>query len=100
MALVSAYRDNVRTENLTDKFGREDEVMSNATDATFEPISDSCGESDMEGLDLSLFEPQGDNSSWCESRIHTGVLNMLVHSLDCCGKPLIASSSYGRTFRC
>ncbi|OXU25152.1 hypothetical protein TSAR_002619 [Trichomalopsis sarcophagae] len=45
----------------------------------FEPLSDSCGESDMEGLDLSLFEPQADANSWCDSRVHAGFLYLLVH---------------------
>ena len=44
---------------------------------------DSCGESDMEGLDLSLFEPQADTNSWCDSRVHAGFLYLLVHY---CGK--------------
>lgn len=44
---------------------------------------DSCGESDMEGLDLSLFEPQADANSWCDSRAHAGFLYLLVHY---CGK--------------
>ncbi|XP_032452988.1 probable Ras GTPase-activating protein isoform X4 [Nasonia vitripennis] len=52
----------------------------------FEPLSDSCGESDMEGLDLSLFEPQADANSWCDSRVHAGFLYLLVHycEADCC----------------
>ncbi|XP_043276483.1 disabled homolog 2-interacting protein isoform X4 [Venturia canescens] len=56
------------------------------TASNFEPLSDSCGESDMEGLDLSLFEPQGDGNSWCDSRIHAGTLDLLVHycEADCC----------------
>lgn len=53
------------------------------TGSNSEPMSDSCGESDMEGLDLSLFEPQGDGNLWCDSRIHAGTLYILVHN---CGK--------------
>lgn len=45
---------------------------------TFEPLSDSCGESDMDGLDLSLFEPQADSNFWCDSRVHAGTLFLLV----------------------
>jgi hypothetical protein len=51
----------------------------------FEPLNDSCGESDMEGLDLSLFEPQADTNSWCDSRVHAGFIYLLVHY---CGKIL------------
>lgn len=67
-------------ENLSEETANEDEV-GNA--GNFEPLSDSCGESDMEGLDLSLFEPQVDTTSWCDSRIHAGTLHILVHY---CGK--------------
>ncbi|KAK2575000.1 hypothetical protein KPH14_008754 [Odynerus spinipes] len=52
-----------------------------------ETLSDSCGESDMEGLDLSLFEPQVDTASWCDSRIHAGTLHILLHycaEAECC----------------
>lgn len=66
--------------NLSEELANEDE---GANAANFEPLSDSCGESDMEGLDLSLFEPQVDAASWCDSRIHAGTLHILVHY---CGK--------------
>lgn len=66
--------------NLSEELANEDE---GANAANFEPLSDSCGESDMEGLDLSLFEPQIDTASWCDSRIHAGTLHILVHY---CGK--------------
>lgn len=69
-----------RGENLSEDTTNEDEA-GNA--GNFEPLSDSCGESDMEGLDLSLFEPQVDTTSWCDSRIHAGTLHILVHY---CGK--------------
>lgn len=67
-------------ENLPEELANEDE---GANGGNFEPLSDSCGESDMEGLDLSLFEPQVDAASWCDSRIHAGTLHILVHY---CGK--------------
>lgn len=67
-------------ENLSEELVNEDE---GANGGNFEPLSDSCGESDMEGLDLSLFEPQVDAASWCDSRIHAGTLHILVHY---CGK--------------
>lgn len=67
-------------ENFSEELANEDE---GANAANFEPLSDSCGESDMEGLDLSLFEPQADAASWCDSRIHAGTLHILVHY---CGK--------------
>ncbi|XP_043462805.1 uncharacterized protein LOC122498878 isoform X2 [Leptopilina heterotoma] len=53
---------------------------------TFEPLSDSCGESDMDGLDLSLFEPQADSNFWCDSRVHAGTLFLFVDysEADCC----------------
>lgn len=55
-----------------------EEVMSTSA-GSFEPLSgDSCGESDMEGLDLSLFEPQ-DTHSWCDNRLHAGFLHILSH---------------------
>ncbi|KYM93285.1 hypothetical protein ALC53_00221 [Atta colombica] len=63
-------------ENLSEELGTEDEGTNGNN---FEPLSDSCGESDMEGLDLSLFEPQVDTASWCDSRIHAGTLHILVH---------------------
>ncbi|KAL6447998.1 hypothetical protein ACFW04_000203 [Cataglyphis niger] len=66
--------------NLSEELANEDE---GANGGNFEPLSDSCGESDMEGLDLSLFEPQVDAASWCDSRIHAGTLHILVHY---CGK--------------
>ena len=57
--------------------------METTAQAGLEPLSDSCGESDMEGLDLSLFEPQSDAASWCDSRVHAGFLYLLSHY---CGK--------------
>ncbi|XP_053987814.1 uncharacterized protein LOC128881104 [Hylaeus volcanicus] len=70
-------------ENLSEEVANQDEV---ANGGNFEPLSDSCGESDMEGLDLSLFEPQVDVASWCDSRIHAGTLHILVHycEAECC----------------
>lgn len=67
-------------ENLAEDITNEEDAVNSGN---FEPLSDSCGESDMEGLDLSLFEPQVDASSWCDSRIHAGTLHILVHY---CGK--------------
>lgn len=67
-------------ENLSEELTAED---GGTNGSNFEPLSDSCGESDMEGLDLSLFEPQVDAASWCDSRIHAGTLHILVHY---CGK--------------
>ncbi|KAL6264578.1 hypothetical protein P5V15_004680 [Pogonomyrmex californicus] len=67
-------------ENLSEELANEDEGTNGNN---FEPLSDSCGESDMEGLDLSLFEPSVDAASWCDSRIHAGTLHILVHY---CGK--------------
>ncbi|XP_011254298.1 probable Ras GTPase-activating protein isoform X5 [Camponotus floridanus] len=70
-------------ENLPEELANEDD---GANGGNFEPLSDSCGESDMEGLDLSLFEPQVDAASWCDSRIHAGTLHILVHycEAECC----------------
>ncbi|XP_017887082.1 probable Ras GTPase-activating protein isoform X5 [Ceratina calcarata] len=70
-------------ENLSEDIANDDEP---ANVANFEPLSDSCGESDMEGLDLSLFEPQVDTTSWCDSRIHAGTLHILAHycEAECC----------------
>ncbi|XP_024870569.1 ras GTPase-activating protein nGAP isoform X3 [Temnothorax curvispinosus] len=70
-------------ENLSEELATEDEGTNGSN---FEPLSDSCGESDMEGLDLSLFEPQVDAASWCDSRIHAGTLHILVHycEAECC----------------
>lgn len=79
MALTSRCRGG-GGENLSVELTNEDE---GANGSNFEPLSDSCGESDMEGLDLSLFEPQVDAASWCDSRIHAGTLHILVHY---CGK--------------
>lgn len=70
-------------ENLCEELAAEDE---GANGSNFEPLSDSCGESDMEGLDLSLFEPQADAASWCDSRIHAGTLHILVNY---CGKLML-----------
>lgn len=75
--------------NLSEELANEDE---GANAANFEPLSDSCGESDMEGLDLSLFEPQVDAASWCDSRIHAGTLHILVHY---CGKLCESRGIYG-----
>lgn len=52
----------------------------------FEPLSDSCGESDMDGLDLSLFEPHGDSGSWCDARVHAGTLYLLTRYCNSSGK--------------
>ncbi|KAK1119581.1 hypothetical protein K0M31_013405 [Melipona bicolor] len=68
--------------NLSKDVAKDEDEVANA--GNLEPLSDSCGESDMEGLDLSLFEPQVDTTSWCDSRIHAGTLHILVHY---CGKP-------------
>ncbi|XP_036138505.1 ras GTPase-activating protein raskol isoform X4 [Monomorium pharaonis] len=70
-------------ENLSEELATED---GGTNGSNFEPLSDSCGESDMEGLDLSLFEPQVDTASWCDSRIHAGTLHILVHycEAECC----------------
>ncbi|KAH0954059.1 hypothetical protein HN011_009254, partial [Eciton burchellii] len=70
-------------ENLPEDPPNEDEGVNGGN---FEPLSDSCGESDMEGLDLSLFEPQVDAASWCDNRIHAGALHILVHycEAECC----------------
>ncbi|EFN88798.1 hypothetical protein EAI_13041 [Harpegnathos saltator] len=72
-----------REDNISEELANEDE---GANAANFEPLSDSCGESDMEGLDLSLFEPQVDVASWCDSRVHAGTLHILVHycEAECC----------------
>ncbi|KYQ56590.1 hypothetical protein ALC60_04445 [Trachymyrmex zeteki] len=75
MALTSRCRAS-GGENLSEELVTEDEGTNGSN---FEPLSDSCGESDMEGLDLSLFEPQVDTASWCDSRIHAGTLHILVH---------------------
>lgn len=80
MALTPSRCRGGGGENLSEDITNEDEV---ANVGNFEPLSDSCGESDMEGLDLSLFEPQVDTASWCDSRIHAGTLHILVHY---CGK--------------
>ncbi|XP_020710215.2 ras GTPase-activating protein raskol isoform X5 [Athalia rosae] len=62
-------------------------ALSAINSCAFEQFSDSCGESDMEGLDLSLFEPQGDAASWCDARVHAGTLYLLTRycEADCCG---------------
>ncbi|KYN13693.1 hypothetical protein ALC57_14094 [Trachymyrmex cornetzi] len=75
MALTSRCRAG-GAENLSEELVTEDEGTNGSN---FEPLSDSCGESDMEGLDLSLFEPQVDTASWCDSRIHAGTLHILIH---------------------
>ncbi|KAG5309059.1 GAP2 protein, partial [Acromyrmex insinuator] len=82
MALTSRCRAG-GGENLSEELVTEDEGTNGSN---FEPLSDSCGESDMEGLDLSLFEPQVDTASWCDSRIHAGTLHILVHycEAECC----------------
>ncbi|XP_043518779.1 uncharacterized protein LOC122533272 isoform X2 [Frieseomelitta varia] len=71
-------------ENLSKDVTKDEDEVANA--GNLEPLSDSCGESDMEGLDLSLFEPQVDTTSWCDSRIHAGTLHILVHycEAECC----------------
>lgn len=51
----------------------------------FDSPGDLYGESDMEGLDLSLFEPQADADAWCDARVHSGFLYLLLHY---CGKTL------------
>lgn len=81
MALAPRCR-GVAGDCLSEEIAEEELPLSGGA---FEPLSDSCGESDMEGLDLSLFEPQGDLNSWCDSRVHAGTLYLLV---DYCGKPL------------
>nr|XP_012145044.1 PREDICTED: disabled homolog 2-interacting protein isoform X5 [Megachile rotundata] len=83
MALTPSRCRGGGGENLSEDITNEDEV---ANAGNFEPLSDSCGESDMEGLDLSLFEPQVDTASWCDSRIHAGTLHILVHycEAECC----------------
>ena len=68
-------------ENISKDVTKDEDEVANA--GNLEPLSDSCGESDMEGLDLSLFEPQVDTTSWCDSRIHAGTLHILVRY---CGK--------------
>ncbi|XP_024947249.1 probable Ras GTPase-activating protein isoform X6 [Cephus cinctus] len=64
----------------------EEELVPSIPGNGFESLSDSCGESDMEGLDLSLFEPNVDASSWYDARVHAGTLLLLVHcsEADCC----------------
>ncbi|XP_029164928.1 probable Ras GTPase-activating protein isoform X3 [Nylanderia fulva] len=81
MALTPRCRRGGGCENLSEVLANERTYGSN-----FEPLNDSCGESDMEGLDLSLFEPQVDTASWCDSRIHAGTLHILVHycEAECC----------------
>ncbi|KAG7209218.1 hypothetical protein KM043_015345 [Ampulex compressa] len=82
MALTPRCRGG-ESENLSEDVANEEEM---ASAGNFEPLSDSCGESDMEGLDLSLFEPQVDATSWCDSRIHAGTLHILIHycEAECC----------------
>ena len=80
MALASRCRGGTG-DSISEEFSEEDLLLSGSA---FEPLSDSCGESDMEGLDLSLFEPQAESNSWCDSRVHAGTLYLLV---DYCGKP-------------
>lgn len=62
----------------------ESAAIDNSSVAIFEPLSDSCGESDMEGLDFSLFEPQVE-SNCCRRDLHvySGTLDLLMHN---CGK--------------
>ncbi|KAK0076058.1 hypothetical protein PV325_005949, partial [Microctonus aethiopoides] len=65
----------------------ESAIDNNSAVAIFEPLSDSCGESDMEGLDFSLFEPQVE-SNCCRRDLHvySGTLDLLMHNCepDCC----------------
>ena len=79
---VSTIEDSRSSSNEAPIIVRGSVAVGNGS-SNFEPLSDSCGESDMEGLDLSLFEPQVDGNSWCDSRIHAGTLYILVHY---CGK--------------
>ncbi|XP_025073009.1 uncharacterized protein LOC105422679 [Pogonomyrmex barbatus] len=83
MALTPRCRGGGGGENLSEELANEDEGTNGNN---FEPLSDSCGESDMEGLDLSLFEPSVDAASWCDSRVHAGTLHILVHycEAECC----------------
>lgn len=73
MALTSHCRGGI--DCLSEELAEEELPLCTGT---FEPLNDSCGESDMEGLDLSLFEPQTDLNSWCDSRVHSGTLYLLV----------------------
>ncbi|EGI66639.1 hypothetical protein G5I_04814 [Acromyrmex echinatior] len=91
MALTSRCRAG-GGENLSEELVTEDEGTNGSN---FEPLSDSCGESDMEGLDLSLFEPQVDTASWCDSRIHAGTLHILVHY---CGAQLSSRCYFDGVF--
>lgn len=59
----------------------------------FEPLNDCYGESDMEGLDLSLFEPQIESSNG--TPVHAGSLYLLVH---CSGKKSTFSQIFENIF--
>ncbi|XP_015109076.1 probable Ras GTPase-activating protein isoform X5 [Diachasma alloeum] len=65
----------------------ESAIGDGINNGTFEPLSDSCGESDMEGLDFSLFEPQQTDTDYCRDirRVYTGALDLLINcEADCC----------------
>ncbi|CAD6234171.1 GSCOCG00007615001-RA-CDS [Cotesia congregata] len=69
------------------EFITEDESAIGDNISIFEPLSDSCGESDMEGLDFSLFEPQVEpNCCHQDSRVCSGMLDLLMHYCEpeCC----------------
>lgn len=75
MSVTSRCRSGI-SDCLSEELVEEEELP--LVRGTFEPLSDSCGESDMEGLDLSLFEPQADSNFWCDSRVQAGTLFLLV----------------------
>ncbi|XP_063972511.1 ras GTPase-activating protein raskol isoform X10 [Diachasmimorpha longicaudata] len=65
----------------------ESAIGDGISNGIFEPLSDSCGESDMEGLDFSLFEPQQTDTDYCRDirRVYTGALDLFINcEADCC----------------
>lgn len=62
------------------------------SNSVFEPLSDSCGESDMEGLDFSMFEPHHIDTDFRQpSRVYTGTLDLLISNY---GKDIINFTYY------
>lgn len=87
MALCQHGTASSSSSELREFIITEDESAIGDNISIFEPLSDSCGESDMEGLDFSLFEPQVEpNCCHKDSRVYSGILDLLMHY---CGKQIL-----------
>ncbi|XP_057324874.1 ras GTPase-activating protein raskol isoform X3 [Microplitis mediator] len=87
MALCQHGTASSSSSELREFIITEDESAIGDNISIFEPLSDSCGESDMEGLDFSLFEPQVEpNCCHQDSRVYSGILDLLMHYCEpeCC----------------